>query len=60
MEVGDEKSVLKQLVNEYPFMEKQNFDKVLNYNKFIFETNIEKYIGQEIERFKAINMSTDE
>ncbi|MGX7263795.1 hypothetical protein ACWOEF_07350 [Enterococcus crotali] len=51
---------MKQLVNEYPFMEKQNFDKVLNYNKFIFETNIEKYIGQEIERFKAINMSTDE
>lgn len=60
LEAGDEKSVLKQLVNEYPFMEKQNFDKVLNYNKFIFETNIKKYIGQEIERLKKINISRED
>ena len=59
LKVGDEKSVLKQLINEYPFMEKQNVDMVLNYNKFIIETNIEKCIDQEIERLKKINISRE-
>ncbi|WP_170923029.1 hypothetical protein A5821_002345 [Enterococcus sp. 7F3_DIV0205] len=52
LEVGDEKSVLEKLINEYPYLEKQNMDLLINYNEFIFKTNVEKYIVREIERIK--------
>jgi len=52
LEVGDEKSVLEQLINEYPYLEKQTMDLLINYNEFIFKTNVEKYIVREIERIK--------
>lgn len=52
LEVGDEKSVLEQLINEYPYLDKQTMDLLINYNEFIFKTNVEKYIVREIERIK--------
>lgn len=55
LKVGDEKSVLEQLVNEYPFLVNQNLDVLINYNKFIFKTEVEKYINKEIKNFKIPN-----
>lgn len=55
LKVGKEKSVLEQLVKEYPFLVNQDLDVLINYNKFIFKTEVEKYINKEIETFKISN-----